>query len=117
MLLPRQDRRCLVLHRLALRFRNWWKGRAALAGFYGSLTPVRVGRNDYTKTDRYRDFRAVFTTPEGRKVLSQIIAYSEGLPVSEREVSDTHRTAFRAGQRDTGLWIVRVLNAEPLDQQ
>lgn len=96
---------------------SWFSRRSGrdLQKFFGSLTHVRAGRLGYTKTDRYRDFRAVFATPEGRKVLAQIIDYCEGAPVIEADVSDTHGLAFKAGKRNVGLWMVQTLNAEPLE--
>jgi len=86
-----------------------------LQKFFDSLTSIKPGRNQYTKMDRYRDFRRVFNSDEGKRVLSQIIGESEGLPIIENEVADTHKMAFRAGKRSVGLWIVQVLNAEPLE--
>ena len=96
------------------RFLDWFKPRTDLQAFFASLSPAKPGRNGYTKADRYRDFRAVFATESGRRVLAQLIDHCEGLPIVEKEVSDTHLTAYRMGQREPGLWIVRVLNAEPL---
>lgn len=84
--------------------------------FFESLSPSKPGRQGYTKKDRYRDFKRVFATDEGRRVLSQIIDEAEGVPIVENEVSDTHRVSYRLGRRSLGLWIVRVLNAEPLDE-
>lgn len=87
-----------------------------LQRFFDGLGTYRAGHRGYTKKDRYRDFRQVFSSEAGKRVLSQIIAESEGLPVVESEASDTHRISFRLGKRSLGLWIVRVLNAEPLDE-
>lgn len=88
-----------------------------LQRFFESLVPSKPGRQGYTKKDRYRDFRQVFSTEQGKRVLSQIINEAEGVPIVESEASDTHKVAFRLGKRSLGLWIVRVLNAEPLNTE
>lgn len=94
----------------------WWFRRDRdIQRFFESLTPAKPGRGSYTKKDRYRDFRQVFNTEPGRRVLAQIIDEAEGIPIVESEVDNTHRVSFRLGKRSLGLWIVRVLNAEPLD--
>lgn len=87
-----------------------------IKAFFESLSMVKTGRNGYSKMDRYRDFRKVFGTEEGRRVLAQIVDHSD-IPIVESEVSDTHKMAFRAGQRNLSMWIIKVLNAEPLTNQ
>lgn len=86
-----------------------------LQAFYESLSPVRIGLQGYSKADRSADFRRLFNTPEGRRVLAQVIAEAEGAAILESEVGDTHKLAFRAGKRYLGQWIVRQLNAIPLE--
>lgn len=86
-----------------------------LQAFYESLSPSRVGLLGYTKKDRFRDFRKVFSTPEGRRVLAQIIAEAEGKPIVEADTEKPNVLAFRAGSRFLGHWIVKQLNAEPLE--
>lgn len=86
-----------------------------LQKFYDTLSPSKVGLNSYTKKDRAQDFRAVFNSPAGRRVLAQIISECEGPLLTESDVSDTHATAYRAGKRYPGLWIVKQLNAVPLE--
>ena len=87
-----------------------------LAAFFQSLSPVKVGRDGYADLDRYRDFRQVFSTPEGRRVLHQIIDYCEGPPRTEQGADQIHRNIFRDGRRDGGLWIVKTMNAVPLEK-
>lgn len=90
--------------------------KSDLQRFFQSLSFVKPGRGGYKKMDRYRDFRQVFNTDSGKRVLAQIIDECEGLPIIEKEVSDTHKMAFRAGKRNVALWITQVLNAEPLQE-
>lgn len=94
---------------------RWFRPKGDLQKFFESLSPAKVGFG-YTETDRYRDFREVFSTPQGRRVLHQIIDYCEGLPRSEHDADQIHRNNFRDGRRDAGLWIIRRMNAVPLDK-
>lgn len=100
------------------RFGAWLAGRGKpdLHGFFQSLTAVRPGQGGYTHLDRYRDFREVFGTPVGRKVLHQLVDHCEGSPSLELDAEQTHKTAFRNGRRSVGLWIVHTMNAEPMDK-
>ena len=75
--------------------------------------PVPAG---YDAADRYRDFRrALADTAEGRHVLSQILARCR---VWERSYvpGDTHETARREGMRDVGLWVLGILETDPVHQ-
>lgn len=76
-----------------------------IADFIEALRPVRVGRGGYTRLDRYRDFRAVFSSEQGKRVLSQIIDFSEGGLLSEMDAESHARLAFRAGMRRVGAII------------
>lgn len=91
-------------------------GEPDLAAFFEGLSPVKVGQSGYTELDRYQDFRQVFSTPTGRRVLHQIIDHCEGRPASEHDAEQTHRAAFRNGLRSGGLWIIAKMNAVPLDK-
>lgn len=86
-----------------------------LQAFYEALTPVRVGRNNYTKADRFRDFQTVFASEQGKRVLAQLIDVAEGRPIAESEVGDHALLAYRQGQRSIGQWLVRTLNGVPLE--
>lgn len=71
-----------------------------------------LGGERYRPIDRYRDFRAVFGTPEGKRVLLQIIDWAHmwehiALP------GDPHGTYLRDGRRDIGLKILKTMGAEP----
>lgn len=91
-------------------------GTPDLHAFFVELTPVKVGRGGYTALDQYRDFKTVFGGAAGRRVLHLIVDHCEGAPVSEADAENTHRTAFRAGRRSVGLWLVKTMNAEPLER-
>lgn len=88
-----------------------------LQAFFDSIATIKAGRGGYSKMDRYRDFRAVFTgtsTPEqGKRVLAQIIAHCEGLPLIEADAEQAHKLVWRAATRSVGLQIVKWLNSEP----
>lgn len=86
--------------------------KADLAAFFRSLGTIGPR---YSKKDRYRDFRSVFGTEAGKRVLTQIIAESDK-PVLDTELQ-AELMAYRAGKRSIGLWLVKVLNAEPLEEQ
>lgn len=99
-----------------MKWKFWVKDEGRdLQKFFEALSPAKIGFHGYTKKDRATDFRRVFNTPEGRRVLAQIIAEAEGSVISESEVGNTHLTTFRAGKRYLGQWVVKQLNAIPLE--
>lgn len=84
-----------------------------IADFIEALRPVKVGRNNYTRLDRYRDFRAVFGSEQGKRVLSQIIDASEGGVIAEADAESHARLAFRAGMRRVGALIAAWATIAP----
>ncbi len=69
----------------------------------------------YTARDRRKDFKRIFeTAPEGRRVLAQLLVRCQ---VWEHSyvAGDTHESARREGMRDVGLWIMEIINTEPVD--
>lgn len=77
-----------------------------IASLIEALRPVRVGRQNYSRTDRYRDFnRVFFGTPEGRRVLSQIVDACEGPQLTEAELNNHALLAARAWTRRVGTLI------------
>lgn len=68
----------------------------------------------YTARDRFRDFAAVFGTPQGRRVLAQILVWCQ---VWERSYvpGDANETILREGMRNIGLRIMETINIEPVD--
>lgn len=83
---------------------------ADISALIEALRPVKVGRNNYTELDRHRDFKAVFGSTEGKRVLSQIIDFCEGRPIAEDQCEGLGRLSFLAGRRRAGLWIMSKLN-------
>ena len=85
----------------------------SLQAFFDSMQPVKIGENDYTDLDRYKDFNETFNSPHGRRTLHQIIAFAEGRSMTEKDAEQTHRMAFRNGRREVGLWIVQKMQDMP----
>jgi hypothetical protein len=91
------------------------RGRPHPERFFDDLRRAQLGPR-YTAAERYRDFRAVFfgdsTAQQGRRVLWQILEWCRLFrPVSV--AGDPHETYRRDGERNIGLRIFMVLNAEP----
>lgn len=85
-----------------------------IASLIEALRPVRVGRQNYTRTDRFRDFnRVFFGTPEGRRVLSQIVDACEGPPLTEPELNNHALLAARAWTRRVGALISAWASVPP----
>lgn len=85
-----------------------------IASLIEALRPVRVGRGNYTRLDRYRDFNRVFHgTPEGQRVLSQIIDACEGPQMTETELNNHALLAARAWTRRMGALISAWASVPP----
>lgn len=85
-----------------------------IASLIEALRPVRVGRQNYTRTDRYRDFnRVFFGTAEGRRVLSQIVDACEGPQLLETELTNHALLAARAWTRRIGALISAWASVPP----
>lgn len=68
---------------------------------------AKVGRSDYSRIDRYRDFsRVLLGTPEGKRVLGQIVSLLEGPPTKEHELSNHALMAARQWCREMAGTIV-----------
>jgi hypothetical protein len=95
-----------------------WRRKNALPdpeGFFDDLRRASLGQR-YTREDRARDFRAVFfgesTPQQGRRVLWQLLEWCRLFrPVSAP--GDPYETYRRDGERNIGLKLFMVLNAEP----
>lgn len=88
--------------------------KTEIAALVGALTRVKVGRNGYTRLDRYRDFNRVFHgTPEGKRVLSQIIDICEGPIVNETDLANHPLLAARSWGRRTGALILAHASVPP----
>ena len=71
----------------------------------------------YSAQDRYRDFRIVFNTVEGQRVLRELLSWGRlfrpsavGLPV------DPYLMAIREGERNFALRILMTFNQEPSEK-
>lgn len=85
-----------------------------IAALAEALRPVRVGRNGYNRIDRYRDFNKVFHgSPEGRRVLAQIVDLCEGKPITEDELANHALLAARAFARRVGTLITAYSTVPP----
>lgn len=73
-----------------------------IAAFFEALRPVRVGRDGYTRMDRYRDFHGLFTSDVGRRVLAQIVDYCEGPALRDSDLDSHAQLAARAKAREVG---------------
>jgi len=73
---------------------------------------------NYSPSDRYRDFRKVFmATPEGKRVLREILAWGHmfrssvtGSPI------DPYRTHVADGERNIALRVLSTVTTEPKAQ-
>jgi hypothetical protein len=73
-----------------------------------------VGRGNYTKLDRFRDFSRVFYgTDEGKRVLAQIMALCEGPVTQESELPNHALLAGRAMSRRVGTLITAWASVSP----
>lgn len=81
-----------------------------IASLIEALRPVRVGRQNYTALDRYREARLTFSSEAGKRVLSQIIDLCEGSVMFEHEVENIGKLAYRAGMRFIGIQIMAWMN-------
>ena len=91
----------------------WFRFRRRPAGdlerFFAGLARDQLGPG-YGGAERRRDFRSVFSTPAGRRVLWSLLDWC-GLfrPVAVK--GDPYETYHRDGRRDIGLRSVRTLEA------
>lgn len=85
-----------------------------IASLIEALRPVRVGRGNYGRVDRYRDFnRVFFGTAEGRRVLSQIVDLCEGPQLNEQDLNNHALLAARAWTRRVGALISAWASVPP----
>lgn len=61
--------------------------------------------------DRYRDFRRVFLSDEGKRVLGQIMCWAHCMQSTSDP--DPYQMAILNGQRDLGLMILSAVEIEP----
>ena len=77
-----------------------------------------IGRalpENYADRDVHADFKAVFNTDQGKRVLARILAECH-FWVSTDRGEDTHSTAWCNGKRDLGIWLTEIIAIEPPPQ-
>jgi len=74
--------------------------------------------DNYTSRDRYNDFRKVFSTDEGRRVLKELLSWGRmfrpsvfGSPV------DPYLTHIREGERNFALRLLSTYSTDPPEQK
>jgi len=89
------------------RIANWLRSKLIDAQ---DPAPMLMALPDdkYSDIDRLRDFQIVFGTPQGQRVLSQILRWSH-LWHSSMSQSATDM-AFAEGERNVGLKIIAALS-------
>jgi hypothetical protein len=88
-------------------------GNSEITALIEALRPVRVGRNGYTRLDRYRDFKTAFNSDAGKRVLAQIVDLCEGPITTETDLTNHALLAARAWTRRVGNLIVGYASVPP----
>ena len=73
--------------------------------------------SEYSPIDRYRDFRKVFGTAEGKRALNEIVSWGRILrtPVLGKPI-DPYAMAVAFGERNMALKIIAAVYTEPVDK-
>jgi len=73
---------------------------------------------NYSKKDRYHDFRRLFTsTDEGQRVFNEIISWGKLFSTSiTPSPVDPLAMAAREGERNMALKLLTIVNNEPKEQ-
>lgn len=73
--------------------------------------------DDYLPMDRYRDFRKVFGSRQGKKVLAELLAWG-GLfkPKIHSAPVDPYMMSVQEGKANYARKILYVMNNEPIEQ-
>jgi len=85
--------------------------------FIEAVKSTMVGRNGYTKMDRYRDFKKVFSTEHGKRVLAQIMDLCEGSPITIHDVEDHAKLSYRAGMKYAAIRVAAITLIEPTEMK
>ena len=71
----------------------------------------------YTPMDRYRDFKKVFSTEEGKRILREILSWGRVFRTpSFRSPIDPYAMAVTFGERNMALKLLATINQEPRPQ-
>lgn len=82
------------------------------------LAKLPPSTDRYTADDRYRDFRNVFGTAEGQRVLREILSWGHVFrPSAAGHPIDPYLMVLREGQRDIALKLLHTYSYEPPAQQ
>jgi hypothetical protein len=76
-----------------------------------------TSQEGYTPMDRYRDFKKVFGTAEGKRVLREIISWGRLLrpPILGKPI-DPYAMAVAFGERNLASKIMAAIHNEPPDK-
>ena len=90
-------------------------GKPDLDTFFAELQQAHPGKKNYTKMDRYRDFKRVFQdNDQGRRVLYEILLLCHVTrPSAELARFDPYETMFLDGESSIGMKIITIMGAEP----
>lgn len=74
-------------------------------------------QENYLPMDRYRDFRKVFGTTEGKRVLREILSWGRMFrsPVLGKPI-DPYAMAVAFGERNMALKLMATVHTEPADK-
>lgn len=86
--------------------------------FFADLAASHPGKN-YSKMDRYRDFRHLFLGSEqGKRVLFEILLWGHiTRPSAPLAKFETNETMFLDGERSLAVKIMTTMNAEPQERK
>lgn len=74
-------------------------------------------QDGYLPMDKYRDFKKVFGTEEGKRVLLEILSWGRMFraPVLGRPI-DSYAMAVAFGERNIALKLMATIYTEPVDK-
>ena len=74
-------------------------------------------QDGYSPIDRYRDFRKVFDTDEGKRVLREILSWGRMFrsPILGKPI-DPYAMAVAFGERNMALKLMATVHTEPPDK-
>jgi hypothetical protein len=80
------------------------------------LNALSTNQERYTPKDKYHDFRKLFTSDEGKRVLREIVSWGRILkaPVLTNPV-DPYLLAIQEGERNIVRRLLVTINNEPVE--
>lgn len=71
----------------------------------------------YSDKDKYSDFRKVFGTPEGQRVMREILAWCQLFkPSIQASPIDPYLVTMKEGARNIGLRLLTTYHNEPAER-